>query len=48
VLWGLDSEGRPQRRVARVGLADDQFTEIVGGEVAAGDRIILRSREAKK
>ncbi len=48
VLWALDQDGRPQRRVTRVGLADDQFTEIVGGDVAEGDRIIVRVREARK
>jgi HlyD family secretion protein len=48
VLWTLDQDGRPQRHVARVGLADDQYTEIVGGDVAEGERIIVRVREARK
>jgi hypothetical protein len=34
--------------MARVGLADDQFTEIVGGDVKDGDKLIVRVREAKK
>jgi HlyD family secretion protein len=47
-VWVLDGQGQPERRMARVGLADDQFTEIVGGEVQDGDKIIVRVREAKK
>jgi HlyD family secretion protein len=47
-VWVLDGQGQPERRMARVGLADDQFTEIVGGDVKDGDKIIVRVREAKK
>ncbi|MBA4132472.1 MAG: efflux RND transporter periplasmic adaptor subunit [Hyphomicrobium sp.] len=47
-LWALDAAGKPERRMARVGLADDQFTEIVGGDVKEGDKLIVRVREAKK
>jgi HlyD family secretion protein len=47
-VWVLDGQGQPERRMARVGLADDQFTEIVGGDVKDGDKLIVRVREAKK
>jgi HlyD family secretion protein len=47
-VWVLDGQGQPERRMARVGLADDQFTEIVGGDVKNGDKLIVRVREAKK
>ncbi len=47
-LWALDAAGQPERRMARVGLADDQFTEIVGGDLKEGDKLIVRVREAKK
>ena len=47
-LWALDAAGQPERRMARVGLADDQFTEIVGGDLKEGDRLIVRVREARK
>lgn len=47
-LWVLDAAGQLERRMARVGLADDQFTEIVGGDLKEGDRLIVRVREAKK
>ncbi len=48
VLWSPGADGQPQRHVARLGLADDQYTEIIGGDVAQGDRIIVRVREARK
>ncbi len=47
-LWALDTSGRPERRMARVGLADDQFTEIVGGDIKEGDKLVVRVREAAK
>ena len=47
-LWVVGADGQPERRLARVGLADDQFTEIVGGDVKDGDRIIVRVREVKQ
>ncbi|MFM7084953.1 MAG: hypothetical protein ACKOW3_08125, partial [Hyphomicrobium sp.] len=47
-LWVLGKNNTPERRIARIGLADDQFTEIVGGEVKEGDKVILRIRESEK
>lgn len=47
-LWVPGQNGLPERRMARTGLSDDQFTEIVGGEVKEGDRVIVRVREVKK
>lgn len=47
-VWVLDESGQPARRMARFGLADDQFTEVVGGEIKEGDKLIVRVREAKK
>jgi hypothetical protein len=35
-------------RQVRVGLADDDFAEIIGDGVKEGDRVVLRSREAAK
>jgi HlyD family secretion protein len=45
-LWVLGSSGIPERRFVRTGLADDRFTEIVGG-LEEGDKVIVRAREAK-
>jgi HlyD family secretion protein len=45
-VWVLGKAGTPERRSVRLGIADDQFTEVAGGELAAGDRIVLKAREA--
>jgi HlyD family secretion protein len=43
----LGKSGVPERRGIRVGLADDQFTEVVGGELAEGEPVIIRARDVK-
>ena len=43
VVTGAD----PERRFVRTGISDEQFTEIVGGEVKEGERAVVRAREAK-
>ena len=45
--WTLGNAGVPERRNIRVGIADDQFTEIVGGELEDGDPVVIRARDAK-
>lgn len=47
VVWVLGKDGRPERRRVRTGIADDQFTEIVGGDLEEGERVIVRAREAR-
>jgi HlyD family secretion protein len=48
-VYVLGADGQPERRRVRLGIADDQFTEVLpGGELKEGDRIVIRSREAKK
>lgn len=37
----------PQRRVVRLGVADDQFAEVVGGQLTAGDNVVIRARQVK-
>lgn len=44
-LYVLDAKGEPDRRFVRLGISDDQFTEIAGGQIAAGERVIVRARE---
>lgn len=44
----LDETGLPQRRFVRLGISDDQFTEIVGGQLAEGERVIVRGRDIKR
>jgi HlyD family secretion protein len=46
-LWVLGADGQPQRRSVRTGLADDLMTEIVGGEIEPGERIVVRAREKR-
>jgi HlyD family secretion protein len=46
-LWVLGPGGVPERRHVRTGLTDDQFTEIAGGDLGEGDRVIVRAREAR-
>lgn len=44
-VWVLAADGQLQRRFVRLGLGDDQFTEILGGRLAAGDQAVTRARE---
>ena len=46
-VWVLGSGG-PERRMVRLGLSDDVYTEVVGGPLAAGEKLITRAREARK
>jgi HlyD family secretion protein len=47
-VWVLAPTGALEMRQVRVGLADDDFAEIIGEGVKEGDRVVLRSREAAK
>ncbi len=43
VLWTLD-KNKPKANPVRLGLADDRYTEIVGGDIKEGDAVVTRSR----
>jgi HlyD family secretion protein len=47
-VWVLAPEGTTERRTIRVGINDDQFTEVVGGQLKEGERVITRARDASK
>ena len=47
-VWVLTSSGGIEMRQVRLGLADDDFAEVIGDGVKEGDRVVLRSREAAK
>lgn len=47
-LYVLDAKGEPERRYVRLGISDDQFTEIAGGQIAEGERVVVRARETAK
>ncbi len=42
------ANGQPERRYVRLGISDDQFTEIASGQLVEGERVVVRAREAKK
>lgn len=47
-VWVLPASGVPESRSIRLGIADDQYAEVVGGPLKEGERIIQRAREVKK
>jgi HlyD family secretion protein len=47
-LWTLE-DGKPREHAVRLGVADDQHTEVVESDLKAGDKVIVRARtEVKK
>ena len=44
----LSADNTPDRRAVRLGIADDQFTEIASGTLTEGERIIVRARDVPK
>ncbi len=44
-VWVLGPKGSLDGRYVRLGIGDDQFTEILGGNVAVGDLLVTRARE---
>jgi multidrug efflux pump subunit AcrA (membrane-fusion protein) len=40
-VWVLDQNGRPRQVDVTTGIADSLSTEIVGGKLHEGDRVIL-------
>lgn len=47
-LWVLGDKGEPEARFVRLGLTDEQFTEILGGDVTEGTSMVVRARETAK
>ena len=47
-VWVLEPSGNVESRFVRLGIADDQFAEVLGGNLEAGDRLITRAREVRK
>ncbi len=46
-VWALGANGALEQRFVRLGLGDDQFTEILSGNVEAGDVLVSRAREVR-
>lgn len=47
-VWVLSAEEKPERRFVRTGVADEQWTEVTGGNLTEGDRLITRAKEQGK
>jgi hypothetical protein len=45
-VWVLGADRRPEQRQVRLGIADEQYAEVIGGGLKQGDRIITRQRQA--
>jgi len=44
-VWVL-RDGKPEQIVVQTGLVDDTYTEVTGGDLAAGDQVIVSERGA--
>lgn len=44
VLWVLDADGKLGRRAVQLGLRGDHSTEILNGEIKAGEEVVLREK----
>jgi HlyD family secretion protein len=44
----LNAQGQLERRFVRLGIADDRFTEIESGQLAEGDRVVIRATDVEK
>lgn len=42
-VWRLDSAGQPQAVNIRVGLSNDEYSEVLSGDVTDGDALIVRA-----
>lgn len=47
-VWVLAANGGLESRNVRLGIADDQFTEVIGGQLKQGEKVITRAKEIKK
>ena len=47
-VYVLDAAKTTDRRMVRLGISDDQFTEIVGGQLAEGDAVVVRAKDVQK
>ena len=45
-VWVLDASDKLESRQVDLGIADDHFSQVVGGHLTEGDRLVFRSRES--
>jgi HlyD family secretion protein len=41
-IWVVGADGRPERRIVRIGVGDDSYLELRRGALKDGDRVIVR------
>ena len=46
-IYVLDAAGKPAAKSVRVGLADDNYTEVISG-LGEGDKVVVRAHTATK
>ena len=47
-LWVQTSDGMLEERRVRLGISDSQTTEVVGGDLEAGEAVVTRAREVRE
>lgn len=46
-VWVVTENGKLSKRSIRVGIRNDRHAEVLSGELAVGDRVVIRKQEAK-
>jgi len=47
-VWVLAANGQIEDRFVRLGIGDDQFTEVLAGNLSPGERLVTRAREVRR
>lgn len=47
-VWIAGEKGQLEARMVRIGIADERSTEILGGPLKAGDKVVTKARRATK
>jgi HlyD family secretion protein len=47
-VFVLAANGEPESRSVRLGIADEQFTEVIGGALKEDEKVVIRAKETKK
>ena len=47
-LWVETADGLLEERRVRLGISDSQKTEVVGGDLEAGEAVVTRAREVRE
>lgn len=47
-IWVLGADGSAESRSVRLGIADEQFVEVMGRTLKEGDRVIVRARQSNR